>query len=98
MKLERYYMGEKVGGFPRMPDYLNYRWYFASEKYQLSFQYSGNEELIKLTIQPNIIGFESFMKKVVQQTNIVLEDANQANTSVRSLSKSLFRLAIILTE
>ncbi|MES2731806.1 MAG: hypothetical protein V4714_08660 [Bacteroidota bacterium] len=87
IKLERYYIGEQVRVFPHWRDYINYKWYFISDKYRVTF-YSGDQNtLIDMIIQPNIIGFQKFMKKLVKSTNLAIDSSQPANSYRRDAAE-----------
>jgi hypothetical protein len=50
-----------------------------------------NEE-IEIAIQPNVIGFERFMKEVMIQTNCALEEESHSQTVVGVVVKSIIGL------
>jgi len=67
--VKRYYAGHFAGGFPGLLEYLNYKWYFTSEKYELEFMYDGEYKVIP--VQVNLLGFRRFLESFVQSVNAV---------------------------
>ena len=69
--LKRYYQGSFAGGLPSWPEYINYRWYFTSEKYELEFVYNGEVRIFPL--HTNIIGFKRFLRLLITSINLFRE-------------------------
>jgi len=90
--VKRYIYSEFRGGFPRAVDYLNLRWYFLPERYELSFIYQG--EPVTITVQPNLIGLENVLNVLVKQANIQLEKVQDTETFGKAIAKSLIILVI----
>lgn len=67
--LRRFHGREFAGGFPTLSNYLNYRWYFSADRYELEFWYAG--ELTKISFQANLIGLKSFLDSVVHYANAI---------------------------
>ncbi|SOD93491.1 hypothetical protein SAMN06269250_4514 [Spirosoma fluviale] len=65
--LRRYQGQYFAGGLPAWPDYWNYKWYFASERYELEFLYDGKLET--LSFQVNIINFRKFLNSLIANIN-----------------------------
>lgn len=75
IRLRRFHGREFAGGFPTLSNYLNYRWYFSADRYELEFWYAG--ELKVISFQANIIGLKSFLDSVIYYANVI----NKGNIS-----------------
>ncbi|MBD0256760.1 MAG: hypothetical protein ICV83_13660 [Cytophagales bacterium] len=94
--VRRYIYREFMGGFPRLADYLNFRWYLLPEVYELSFRYQN--EPVTITTQPNLIGLEKAMNKLVGQANRQIERDQPSQTVSMAIAKSLIVLVAADTD
>lgn len=94
--VRRYIYREFMGGFPRLSDYLNLRWYLLPEVYELSFQYQN--EPVTLITQPNLIGLEKAMNKLVRQANLQIERQQPTQTVGMAIARSLIVLVVADTD
>lgn len=85
MILRRYYDGKFAGGLPSWPEYLNYRWYFSPERYELELTYGGEHKV--LSFQVNIILFKRFLETLVESTNSINKDKIQQIESTTGKSE-----------
>ena len=69
--LKRFHGRDFSGGFPTLSNYLNYRWYFSADRYELEFWYDG--ELKIIPFQANLIGLKSFLDSVIYNANVINE-------------------------
>jgi hypothetical protein len=76
-----------------LSDYLNFRWYLLPEVYELSFQYQ--DEPVTLVTQPNLIGLEKALRKLVGQANRQIERGPHTETVGMALAKSLIVLVAV---
>jgi hypothetical protein len=95
ISVKRYSFGELKGGFPKAQDFVNYRWYFYSEKFVIAFLYGEDAQEVEFEIQPNVIGFENFMNKLVKQTNLALEESKPSDSVGKAFVKSIIGDVII---
>lgn len=86
-----------AGGFPTLSNYLNYRWYFSADMYELEFWYEG--ELKIVAFQANIIGLKPFLDSVIYYANVINEGEirySKSNLGKVELATELSGLAIKL--
>lgn len=72
IELNRYIGGEFVSSFPGTSDYLNYRWYFTPETFELIFEYEGRLETFDFNV--NVIGFRYFMSGLLEKLHSINSD------------------------
>ena len=95
--LRRFHGRDFAGGFPTWADYLNFRWYFTAEKYELELLYF--DEIMIIPFQTNIIGLKSFLDSVIMYANAINDGKityNKSNLAKIELSQGLSELAIKL--
>lgn len=93
----RFHGRDFAGGFPTWADYLNFRWYFTAEKYELEFLYS--DKIIIIPFQANIIGLKSFLDSVITYANAINDGKiahNKSNLSKMELGQLVSEIAIKL--
>ena len=95
--LKRFHGRDFAGGFPTLSNYLNYRWYFSADKYELEFWYEDKLKIVPF--QANIIGLKSFLDSVIYYANVINEgniQYNESNLGKQELAAELSVLAIKL--
>jgi hypothetical protein len=95
--LKRFHGRDFAGGFPTLSNYLNFRWYFSAERYELEFWYE--DKLKTVPFQANIIGLKSFLDSVIYYANVINEGEirySKSNLGKAELATELSALAIKL--
>lgn len=95
--LKRSHGRDFAGGFPTLSNYLNYRWYFSADRYELEFWYEGKLKIV--SFQANVIGLKSFLDSVIYYANVVNEGEirySKSNLGKAELATELSALAIKL--
>ena len=95
--LKRFHGRDFAGGFPTLSNYLNFRWYFSADKYELEFWYE--DKLKTVPFQANIIGLKTFLDSVIYHANVINEGEiryNKSNIGKTELATELSILAIKL--
>jgi hypothetical protein len=95
--LKRFHGRDFAGGFPTLSNYLNYRWYFSADRYELEFWYEGKLKIVPF--QANIIGLKSFLDSVIYHANVINKGEiryNKSNLGKAELVTELSTLAIKL--